>query len=137
MIKPDVNYSMIASYCKKYVKDIEAVYVFGSQVAGYAHKDSDVDIAILCAGSFSEDVSWELSQGLAIVLNKDVDIVDLRQASTVMQWQIIRTGERIFCADEKQISFFETYVFSDYVRLNELRLDLLQDIKQRGSIYGG
>jgi hypothetical protein len=70
-------------------------------------------------------------------LNRDVDIVDLLQASTVMQAQIIYTGKKIFSADENESAFFETYVFSDYIYLSEQRRGIFEDIQQRGSIYGG
>ncbi len=127
----------IAQSCVSFFSDLRAVYLFGSQVTEYARKDSDIDIAVLCERGFSAESRWDFSQGLAILLNRDIDVVDLKQASTVMQWQIVRTGKRILCVDEKEINFFETYVFSDYIRLNELRQGLLDDIKKRGSVYFG
>ncbi len=125
----------IIEYCLRYCPDIEAIYLFGSQVSGHAGKDSDIDIAILCPTLLPANTRWELSQTLAIQLQCDVDLIDLKQASTVMQWQIIHTGQRIFSKDAVKSSFFETYVLSDYIYLSEQRKAILNDIKQRGSVY--
>lgn len=126
----------ILAYCERYLSGIEAIYLFGSQVTEFFRDDSDIDIAVLCLQPISVEVRWELSQDLAILLNRDVDLLDMQQVSTVMQWQIISTGKKIFCADMKKNAFFETYVLSDYIRLNEQRHHILEDIKKRGSIYG-
>ena len=126
----------IVDYCQRNIINIKAIYLFGSQVTGLARKDSDIDIAILCSAPLSAEVCWDLSQDLAILLNCDVDLLDLQQASTVMQAQIIYTGKKIFTANESDNAFFETYVFSDYIRLNEQRKEILLDIKKRGNIYG-
>jgi hypothetical protein len=39
---------------------------------------------------------------LAILLGKDVDLVDLRQASTVMRVQVLATGRLLLEADRRQ-----------------------------------
>ena len=136
MINLDLS-GPILRCCECYLENIEAIYLFGSQITGLARKESDIDIAVLCSKSFSADIRWELSQDLAILLNRDVDLLDLMQVSTVMQWQIIYSGKRFFCSDIKKNAFFETYVFADYIRLNEQRRYILEDIKKRGSVYGG
>lgn len=135
MINLKIEHSIL-SCCKRYIEGIEAVYLFGSQITDFFRNESDIDIAVLCLKPISAELRWELSQNLAILLNRDVDLIDLHQASTVMQWQIINTGKQIFCADIKKNAFFETYVLCDYIRLNEQRNLILEDIKKRGSIYG-
>ena len=135
MINLKIEHSIL-SCCERSLVGIEAIYLFGSQVTGLARNESDIDIAVLCLKPISAEIRWELAQNLAILLNCDVDLLDMREASTVMQWQIIKTGKKIFCADIKKNAFFETYVLCDYIRLNEQRHLILEDIKKRGSIYG-
>ncbi|MDX2369979.1 MAG: hypothetical protein QNK36_16515 [Colwellia sp.] len=62
---------------------------------------------------------------LADELSRDVDLVDLLNASTVMQNQIIQQGICIY-DDENNASFFEIQVMSMYQHLNEERADILK-----------
>ena len=54
-------------------------------------------------------VLFNLSSDLAELAGCDVDLVDLRAASTVMQHQIIQTGVRWWAKDH-QADLFEIYV---------------------------
>lgn len=72
-----------------------------------------------------------------MLAGRDVDLVDLRAASTVLRARVIAEGERLFCAAESLCAEFEDVAFSAYARLNEERRAILQDIQQRGSVYGG
>lgn len=128
--------NVVIEQCVKYCTDVEAIYLFGSRAKGNFRADSDLDIAVLCLHAVSGETRWNLSQSLAIALKTEVDVIDLKQASTVMQWQIISTGKRIFTNNVTQSAFFETYIFSDYIRLNEQRQGILNDIQQRGYVYG-
>lgn len=136
MMLPDRIKAIIKKTIRDYLPDVEGIYLFGSQANGNASKDSDIDLAVLCPHALSTENRWDLAQTLAIILNKNIDLIDLRQTNTIMQWQIIHTGERIFSKDDSKIAFFETYVLSDYIRLTELRQGIIDDIKKRGNIYG-
>lgn len=116
--------------------DVIAIYVFGSQAAGIAGPESDIDLAVLNDSPLSQVTCWDLAQELAREAGRDVDLVDLRAASTVMRAQVISKGQRLFCADERKCAEFEDYVYSAYARFNEERRAILQDIRQRGSVYG-
>ena len=64
-----------------------------------------------------------------------VDLLDLRAASTVMQYQIITTGQRWWASDV-QAALFEAAVLSEKTALDTARAGLLADIQQRGTVYG-
>lgn len=115
---------------------VQAIYLFGSQSTGEQHIDSDIDIAILPKQALPETTIWALSQTLAQQYSRNVDLIDLRNASTVMRMQVISKGRRLFCANRIACELFEDFVFSDYARLNEEREGILEDIRQRGSVYG-
>lgn len=119
-----------------HLPDVVAIYRFGSWHTPRARGDSDIDLAILPAQPLCNLDCWELSQKLARVASRDVDLVDLSQASTVMRLQVIGHGERIYCVDKSAASRFETVVYSAYARLNEERREILADIRDRGSVYG-
>ena len=75
-----------------------AIYAFGSQVQGTAGADSDLDLAVLVAGYAEPLALWELGAQLADITHCAVDLLDLRAASTVMQYQVIATGQRLWSA---------------------------------------
>jgi hypothetical protein len=65
-----------------------------------------------------------------------VDLVDLRAASTVLQMQVVSSGELLFEGNALERQRFEMLVFSSYARLNEERKAILQRIREEGRVYG-
>ncbi len=112
-----------------------AVYAFGSQVQGTATPHSDLDLAVLVAGYADVHQLWQLSGELADVAGCAVDLLDLRAASTVMQYQVITQGVR-WWAQDAQAAIFESAILSEKTDLDAARAGLLADIQQRGSVYG-
>jgi predicted nucleotidyltransferase len=112
-----------------------AIYAFGSQVQGTAGPQSDLDLAVLVAGYADPLVLWDLSSQLTDVVGCPVDLLDLRAASTVMQYQVIITG-RVLWSIGLPAHLFETFVLSEKTALDEARAPLLADIQRTGKIYG-
>ncbi len=121
---------------RKSVPGLIALYRFGSQAKGTARPGSDVDLAVLARDPLPVMRRFELAQELAIQLHRDVDLVDLRSASTVMRMQVISTGTCLNAPDEPARREFEMYAYSDYARLNEERRDILKRIAESGLVYG-
>ena len=117
------------------VPGLLAVYGFGSRTQGTARADSDLDMAVLVAGYADVLLLWQLSGELADIAGCAVDLLDLRAASTVMQYQIITTGQRWWACDA-QAALFEAAVLSEKTALDTARAGLLADIQQRGTVYG-
>lgn len=113
-----------------------AVYRFGTYGTQYARLDSDLDLAVYAGKPLPPVGLWRTAQELAVIAKRDVDLVDLASASTVMRAQVIHGGERIYCADRVACDTFEVYAYSSYARLNEERRGILEDIRSRGSVYG-
>jgi len=116
--------------------DCRAIYSFGSWGTSAQKPDSDIDLAVLPATPMNHLRCWELAQSLASLVNRDVDLVDLLSASTVLRLQVVATGERLYSADDYIVELFEDTAFSSYARLNEERREILIDIRARGSVYG-
>jgi len=114
---------------------VQAVYLFGSAATGRMRADSDMDFAVLCPRAKDPVAIWELAQRLASIAGRDVDLIDLRSASTVMAAHIVVEGQRLLCADENACAFFEAHALADYARLNEERRGILEDIQRRGRVY--
>lgn len=112
-----------------------AIYAFGSRINGMAHSASDLDLAVLTTGYAEPLQLWELSSDLAEITGCAVDLLDMRAASTVMQYQILQTGRRLW-GQEPAAGLFECFVLSEKTALDTARAGLLADIQQTGKIYG-
>ena len=112
-----------------------AIYAFGSRITGTANADSDLDLAVLVAGYADPLQLWDIANNLADKTACPVDLLDMRAASTVMQYQILQTGQRLW-GKSLEAGLFECFVLSEKTALNSLRSELLTDIQSRGYVYG-
>lgn len=117
------------------IPGVLAVYAFGSRMTGDAHPGSDLDLAVLVPGYADPLRLFELAGELADVVGCDVDLVDLRAASTVMQYQIIMKGVSWWHADT-QAGLYEAFILSEKTALDTARAGLMEDIAARGHVYG-
>lgn len=116
---------------------LRAVYRFGSAGSVYETAQSDLDLAVWCLPAVPDASLWWLAQDLAVQCGRDVDLVNLNTASTVMRHQIMTTGERLFMVPPLvDVELFETHVLSEYASLNERRALILHDVLETGSVYG-
>ena len=126
----------ICSVIKEQIPNVLAIYGFGSQISGFANSESDLDLAVLVEGYASPVSLWDLANGkLADIVKMPVDLLDMRAASTVMQHQILTTGNRLY-AKNSFVDSFECFVFREKFYLDEKRTELFSDIKKRGFVYG-
>ena len=130
-----MNREAIVETLHRHVPDLLAIYAFGSRIQGTAQTRSDLDLAVLVAGYAEPLALWTLSGDLADLAGCPVDLLDLRAASTVMQHQIITTGQRWWARDG-QAALYEAAILSEKTELDTARAGLLGDIRKRGNIYG-
>ena len=130
-----MNYKPLIAKILAEWPDAMAIYAFGSQVSGHAHAHSDLDLAVLLKGYAEPLTLFDVASHLAEIIDRDVDLLDLRAASTVMQFQVIYYGQRLY-GKHLDVDLFELAVISEKTSFDESRALLLNDIQQRGSIYG-
>ena len=130
-----MNQTDIVQKLQASIPDLLAIYAFGSRVKGTAGPTSDLDLAVLVAGYAEPVALWSLAGDLAETADCSVDLLDLRAASTVMQYQIVTTGQR-WWAKDAQAALYEAAILSEKTSLDTARAGLLGDIQKRGTIYG-
>ena len=128
--------SVLVAYIRKAVPGLVALYRFGSTTRDEVRPESDIDLAFLSREALSELYRFELAQDMATQFHRDIDLVDLHFASTVLRMQILSTGTCLTAGDEGARRVFEMYAYSDYARLNEERREILKGITKRGLVYG-
>ncbi|ASV70139.1 MULTISPECIES: type VII toxin-antitoxin system MntA family adenylyltransferase antitoxin [Cytobacillus] len=113
------------------------IIVFGSFAKGINRADSDIDIAFFCNNDDSP-TSYEkfiVAQELASFLQMDVDLVNIKEVSTVFKAQIFSSGQLIYAQDEELYKEQRMIALSMYAKLNEERKIVLDKIDESGSIY--
>ena len=118
------------------VPDAKVVYVFGSAARQELRQESDVDLAVLARRPLGQIARWHLQEGIAAAIGRDVDLVDLRAASTVMRVQVLREGRLLYEAASGERALFEATALASYARLQEERRGILDDVAARGSVHG-
>lgn len=130
-----MNPDALILFLQTRIPNLLAIYAFGSRIQGTAKPESDLDLAVLVAGQADPIILFEVANELANIAGYEVDLLDLRTASTVMQYQIITTGQRWWASDI-QAALYEVAILSEKTALDEARAGLLADIQQRGTING-
>ncbi len=135
MYLKDEDRQFIVDTLKREIPELQALYLFGSQKDGTATKKSDVDIAYLTIDSLSSLDRWKISQKLASLLSLDVDLIDLLQTNTIFRYQILSTGIRMY-GSGYEVESFETLAYSFYLRFQEERKPIVDEIMKNKSVFG-
>jgi predicted nucleotidyltransferase len=133
------DYRPIIEAVLNHYPEVQAIYLFGSYDTEHEWPNSDVDIALLLppekvreAGSLAlGPLGFELERRLG----KTVDLIDLRQVSTVFQKEIIMADRRIYCGDEQAADEFEMLTLSFYQKLNQERREVLVEGLRSGRFH--
>jgi len=101
-------------------------YLFGSLSRGRV--GHDVDLAVLTRGV----PAFHLREAITGCLETErVDLVDLRHASPVLRFEIIRTGRPMYVADEETQERFELATLHLYRDTHPLRRQQREYLKRR------
>jgi len=126
---------LIVDTLKSEIPELQALYLFGSQNDGTASMQSDVDIAYLSKRELTSVERWELSNRLASLLSINVDLIELSQTNTIFRYQILSTAERIY-GEGYEVESFETLAYSFYLRFQEERKPIVDEIIKNRSVFG-
>ncbi len=122
----------------KHFPEVQAVYLFGTYGTGDQRPESDADIALLLPHS-SRIGNLQLARSdcrfdLEELLEKEVDLLNLRELSTVFQKEVVMNGRLIYCRNRYAVDEFEMLTLSFYQKLNEERAGILVAIQKTGKI---
>jgi uncharacterized protein len=129
-----LNKTVMIDLLKANISDLKLVYLFGSYATGNQDKQSDLDIAVLAESSIDNVSRWKLAQTLACELDIDVDLIDLRSASTVLCQQIIEQGIRLW-GNQDDDDKFAIKTMSMYQHLQLERAQILDDFSSKESSH--
>ena len=115
---------------------VAAVYLFGSLAAGTATPESDVDIGVLYQRGLEPDFHIQMDEQieLASCLSRDVDLINLNQASPILRMQVLKKGRLVLNRDPKLVNLFFVNTLNEYFDLKQSRKPIEEAIS-RSSIY--
>ncbi len=114
-------------------KDIIAAILFGSEAAGNANQESDIDIALLYNRNnipMPMDL-LQYGQELSDLMQQDVDIVLLNDASPIISMQAIKNGIPLIIQNQKAYDAFEIKLITEYADLKRMREPFEKNILKR------
>lgn len=137
MILSSTQQNQVISLLIDKIPGLEAIYLFGSGVTQDHYTDaSDVDLAFKANQPVDQLLLWELKNELANLVHREVDLVDLTAADTVLRMQVVGTGQRMYASDFAKSEAWDSLVYSMYLKLNDDRREILDEIAKSGKIYG-
>ena len=108
----------IQGLCER-IPDLELVVLFGSTVKGRRRADSDVDVAVRCAGPADLDVLHGL---LAPAVGTDrLDLTDLHHASPILAMEVARSGRLLYDSCPGTFRQFQSLASRRYCDTEKLR----------------
>lgn len=122
---------------------VTAAYLFVSRIEGVATENSDYDFAILVDKEYEQDdinyLLMELKDEAESLLQNEVDVVLLSNASIEFKYLVISRGQVIYSSDEEKRTDFEDEVIRDHLDfkpfLDLYRKEVREAIKE-GHFYG-
>lgn len=119
--------------------DTQAVYLYGSYARGEQRSDSDIDLAVLLPHETAKRMGSlamsETQSAVAALVRRDVDLINLRRVSPVLQAQVVGTGRMLYVCDADASDEFEMAAFSALQDLNRMQADLLREFKRTKRAY--
>jgi len=112
-----------------------AIYVFGSFARGDEWPSSDLDLAVLLPpGERIADLLGLMSQ-VSTQVNRDVDLIDLRNASDVLRSEVLGEGHTLFVSTPDAVLDWEASAMSRQARHREEIREILRDFRRSGIGY--
>lgn len=114
-----------------------AIILFGSFVRGTQNAESDIDIAIVAQNNDKKDM-FLTKQKLEELTSKDIDLVNLTDLnmSEGFKYEILMNGKVLYCKDEYRFDMYKIDTCREYLDFNESRQEIIDRIKNGGTIYG-
>ncbi len=105
--------------------EAEFIYIFGSYASGLQNSQSDIDIAFYSKKAYSSYDIFILAQKLSSELGREIDLVQMKESSTVFQKEIISKGKIIFEKNRLEREKIENLILKKYIKLNEERKKII------------
>lgn len=114
-----------------------AIILFGSFSRNSQNEESDIDIAII-SNVLDKKKIFKEKQNIEALIKRDIDLVNLKSEEIYdsFRYEILMNGIILYCKDEYKYDLYKIDMIREYIELNESRKDIIERIKNGGTIYG-
>lgn len=98
--------------------EVNMAIVFGSTVTRGPDQARDVDIAFAFARPLSLFELGALAMEIGSRVGKEIDVVDLDSSSTLLRWEVARTGRLVWSRGTEHWPTFQSRVTFEYIDLD-------------------
>lgn len=113
----------IAEICRSY--GVKLLLLFGSQVAGKTHRESDVDLAFSADRAFDFENESRFNADLqAVVGSSRVDTVNISKTSPLLKKRIFDEHQALYVGDAFLYNSLASYAVKSYLETKEFRDNL-------------
>lgn len=108
-------------------------WLFGSAAHGGERfgPQSDIDLAVRLPQPLSAQDRLHASEQLAALLGHDVDLLDFDRASTVMQVQVLHTGQLLFDHAGAENLDYCSRVMTEYQHIQRWRQPMMRQLAEQ------
>ena len=102
-----------------------AIYAYGSFARGDERPDSDLDVAVLLPPKAQIPDKLGLMAELSRAVGREVDIVNLRDASLDLVRDVLRDGRQLLVRRPSDVLVWEAERMTDYMLFNPRRAEIV------------
>jgi len=110
---------------------LRLIVLFGSQVSGRLHPESDVDVAVWADGSLKFAQRLEMWRELSEAYGAEVDLAVLDHAEPLLLYHVARNGRLLFENERGLWNEFKGYAYRYYWDTQKFRDALAQYIRRQ------
>ncbi len=126
----------IVNYIKKEFNPL-VIILFGSYSRNSQNEESDIDIAFI-SNDLDKKKLFMAKQELEKQVKKDVDLINIKSDDVYdsIKYEILMNGKVLYCIDDYRYELCKIDMIREYIELNEGRQDIINRVKNGGTIYG-
>jgi len=109
---------------------LQLIVLFGSQVSGRTHPESDVDVAVWVTHSLTSEQRDRLWLDLSDAFQAEIDLAVLNHAEPLLLYQVARKGQPLYENQRWAWEEFRGYAFRYYEDTQKFRDDLARYLKR-------
>ena len=116
--------------------ELRLIALFGSQVSGHTHPESDVDVAVWAENHLSFARQSKLWRELSDAVGAEVDLSVLNHAEPLLLYVVSRQGRLLYENKRRAWEEYRGYAFRYYCDTHDLRDALDRDTRRRIRAWG-
>ena len=109
---------------------LRLIVLFGSQVTGRTHPESDVDVAVLARRPLVTEQRNRLWMEISDAFQAEVDLAVLNHGEPLLLYQVARTGKPLYEDERWAWAEFTSYAYRYYEDTRKFRDDLARYLKR-------